>query len=219
MTHPTREDWMSYLYDELPAERRSTLRMHLDSCTDCRAQMQAWERAAHSLNDFALPPRRKGARGSTIARWAIAAALVAFAAIGAMRVAALNREVKQLRADMQGSFKLDVESPVRVQLAGKMQRDFDAALNQLTDQMSKGANTEAQSLMANWARRFEAQRLADQQTTLTALQKLSTRHTEDYATLRKELETVALFTEASLQRAQNQIATLAYSPVTETNNK
>ena len=29
MTHPTREDWMSYLYDELSPEQRSEMSAHL----------------------------------------------------------------------------------------------------------------------------------------------------------------------------------------------
>jgi hypothetical protein len=219
MTHPTREDWMSYLYDELPANARSSLRTHLDSCAECRAQVQTWQSASRSLDEFTLPRRRKVLPRTSITKWAIAAAFVAFAALGVTRLAALNSEMKQLRVELQASLKRDVESAVRLQLAEKMQGDFDKALNRISEQAAKSANAEARTLIATVAQRIEAQRLVDQQTTLAALQKLSARHTEDYAALRKELETVAVLTEAGLQRAQSQIATLAYSPLPDGNNK
>jgi hypothetical protein len=107
--------------------------------------------------------------------------------------------VKQLRADLRRA----------------SQRDFDgAALARASADAAKSAGAEAQALITTWAERMEAQRLADQQATLAALQKLNARHTEDFASMRKELETVAVFTEAGLQRTQSQLANLAYSPGT-----
>ncbi len=38
MNHPTREEWMSYLYDELTAEEHSGLAAHLAVCPECKTR-------------------------------------------------------------------------------------------------------------------------------------------------------------------------------------
>lgn len=218
MTHPTREEWMSYLYDELAPEMRAGLQTHLDSCGECRAQMNTWQQATQQMSEWKLPRRRKSSSGTALTRWAIAAALVGFAIVGGVRVKALNDDVQQLRAEMKGS-RTEVEAAVRQQLAEQMQRELNSALAQVTEQATKASSAEAQSLMAAVAQKLEEKRLADQQTTLAALQKMSAQHVADYTSFRKELETVAVFTEAGLQSAQNQIATLAESPTSFSENK
>jgi hypothetical protein len=124
----------------------------------------------------------------------------------------LQSEVKQLRAEVRGNLRSELESILRQQLGEQMQRDLNAALAQVTEQASQSATTEAQMLIAAVARTLEEKRVADQQATLAALQKVNAQRVSDYASLRKELETVAVLTEAGFQRAQNQIVNLAYSP-------
>jgi hypothetical protein len=217
MTHPTREDWMSYLYDELSPAARSTMSAHLESCAACREQVQTWQSASRSLDTFQLPGRRTPWRSPALLRWAMAAVFVGLATLGIMRVTLLQGEVQRMRADLQGSLKREVEASIRLELAGKMREDLEGALVELSERAAKSANAEAQNLIGSLAQRLETQRISEQQATLAVLQKLSARHTQDYAALRKELETVAVLTEAGLQRAQNQIATLSYSPVTDSN--
>src|SRR5436309_1782787 len=36
MNHPSREEWMSYLYDELNADQSANLQAHLHTCPDCK---------------------------------------------------------------------------------------------------------------------------------------------------------------------------------------
>ena len=217
MTHPTREDWMSYVYDELPLESRSPMHAHLNSCPACREEVETWQRASRSLDGFRLPRRPKPLRKAAFIRWAVAAAFVGFAAVGAMRVTALQREVTQMQAAMQGSFQRDIEAAVRLELSEKMRAELVNALNEFRAQANGTADANAQALITALSQRLETQRIADQQATLAVLQKLNTQQAHDYAALRKELETVAIFAEAGLQRAQNQIATLAYSPITDSN--
>jgi hypothetical protein len=194
---------MSFQYDELTAENRAALQSHLEACAECRAQLKTWQGAARELDNWRLPPRRKTLRRASVVRWSAAAMVAGLAVIGAARIATLSKEVNQLRAEVQRSSR----------------PDFDAALAQASDQTTKSANAEAQALIAAVAQHLEEKRLADQQATFAALQKLNARHTEDFASMRKELETVAVFTEAGLQRAQNQLANIAYSPASISNNK
>jgi Sec-independent protein translocase protein TatA len=203
MKHPTRETWISYLYDEIPVEERAAQRSHLDSCAECRTQLAQWQSAAAGLDEWKLPARRMAWRRVTFIRWAAAAAIVGMVVFGGARLNALANEVKQLRAEVQRN-------------AGK---ETDAALARLSDQAAKSATTEAQALVAAVAQQWEQKRVLDQQATVAALQQLSARQVQDHATLRKELETVAVFSEAGWQRTQNQISSLADTTASISNDK
>ena len=203
MKHPAREEWMSYLYDESSAESRALLQAHLEDCATCRAQIETWQGATRQMNDWQLPPRRRALRTSALVRWAAAAAVVVLAAVGAANIWAMKREVKQLRADVQA----------------QVERELNTALAQVTEQASKSAGAEAQTLIAAVAQKLEEKQISERQTLLAALQNLNTQRITDYAKLRKELETVALFSEAGWQHAENQISSLAYQPANFSNEK
>jgi hypothetical protein len=193
MTHPTREEWMSYLYDETGPETKPALRTHLDGCAECRTQLDAWTRASRRLDDWQLPQRRKR-RAIPLVKLAAAAAVVALAVAGAARITTLNNEVKNLRAELRR------ESAERVAL---------------TEQATKAATAEAQSLIADFAKAFEEKRAEEQRVTLAALQQISTKYAQDFSGLRKELETVAVLTEAGLRQAHSEIANITYTPETK----
>jgi hypothetical protein len=194
---------MSYLYDESPAASQESLRAHLKDCAACRAQIEIWQGAARQMNEWQVPRRRKVSHVPTFARWAAAAAIAGLAIVGATNILATKREVKQLRTEVQA----------------QAQRELNAALVQVTEQASKSASVEAQTLIAAIVQQLEEKRISDQQTMLTALQKLNTQRLTDYAKLRKELETVALFSEVGWQHAENQISSLAYTPASFSNEK
>jgi hypothetical protein len=187
---------MSYLYDELAAKERAAMDAHLQSCVECRSALATWQSATRELNEWKLSPCRKASRPAAVLPWAIAAAFVALAAVGGMRMIALDKQVKELRAEVQRS-------------AGQ---DMHAALAQVSEQATKAANAEAQSLIAAVVQEWEQKRLADQQAVWSALQRVSARNAQDYVSLRKELETVAVFSEAGLENAQHEISRLAVTP-------
>jgi hypothetical protein len=162
-----------------------------------------WQGATRQMNEWQLPRLRKVSRSPALARWAAAAAIAALAVMGATNILAMKREVKQLRADVQN----------------QVQRELNAVFVQVMEQASKSASGEAQTLIAAVAEKLEEKRLSDQQAILTALQKLNAQRITDYAKLRKELETVALFSEVGLQHAENQISSLAYTPANFSNQK
>ena len=196
MTHPTREDWMSYLYDELPAKERAAMDAHLQECAECRGALATWQSATRELSEWKLAPRRKAARPAAVLPWAIAAAFVALAAIGGVRMMALNKQVKELRAEVQRNSA----------------QDMNAALAQVSEQATKAANAEAQALVAAVVEQWEQKRLDDQRAVWAALQRVTARNAQDYVSLRKELETVAVFSEAGLENAHNEISRLAVTP-------
>ena len=220
MTHPTREEWMAYLYEEMPADEGAELRLHLESCAECRGQVTVWQRATAQMSEWKLARKRRRSSRATLARWAVAAAVAALAVAGAVRLVFLQNEVKELRAEMRGPFRQEMEAAMQREMGERLRHDFDAALAQVTDQASRSASAEARALVAAVAQKWEEKRLADERAALTALQQIEAQRVTDYASLRQELETVAVLTEAGLQRAQNQIVNLASStPIPDNNNK
>jgi hypothetical protein len=74
---------------------------------------------------------------------------------------------------------------------------------------AKEIATIRQQLLAETAKIIEAGRTADNEVIFNALREMSAAHQADYASLHKELETMAVLTEGSLRQAEQQIVTLA----------
>jgi len=127
-------------------------------------------------------PALKKHRASPSIAWAAAAALVACAVFGGARVWTLEKEVGRLRADLQ---------------------------QQTTPQI---VQSEVRRLIGTMTADSQENQTADRQAFIAALDKIQAADAERYALLRKELETVAILTEASFQRAQNEIANIADLP-------
>jgi anti-sigma factor RsiW len=85
MTHPTREEWITYLYDEFDKETRANLTAHLHVCPDCKTTLGKWRGTMAELNEWKAPTRNKSIAIETarpILRWAIAALIVLGFAFG-----------------------------------------------------------------------------------------------------------------------------------------
>jgi hypothetical protein len=197
MTHPTREEWMSFLYEEVSPGTKSLLQGHLDTCTECRHQVDAWQHTTRTLDSWALPSRRPRRPSVPLLRLAAAAALLGLAIVGATRAWSLSDDVAELRAELKR------EVSVR-----------DAAIVRLSESAAK-STADIQSVVTELTKALEEKRLADQSVLLAALQQLQAKHAQDYAGLRKELETVAVLTEAGLRQTRNEIANITYTPETK----
>src|SRR3989442_1787170 len=88
MNHPTREEWMSYLYDELTAEDHSSLAAHLAVCPDCKTRVSDWRSARKNLDAWQLPARPgRVPFQRPLVRWAAAASLMIGIGFGVGRFA------------------------------------------------------------------------------------------------------------------------------------
>ena len=170
MIHPTREDWMSYLYDELEAQPRRELEQHLAECPECRARLGEWRCTTRRLDTYDVPvPKRVRPLAQVRLRWiatAAAAAVVLCAGFALGRSTGVSRsELTELR----GQFAALAKN------YSNLQGDT-ALLAAATDQ------------------RFQF---------------VQARQDHDYASLHKELETVAVLTEANFRHTENQLVQLA----------
>jgi hypothetical protein len=175
MNHPTDEQWMSYLYDEVGADERSRLLAHLRDCVVCAEQLDRWQAATRELDAWQLRARRaksasKRAREIFLRRalpWAAAAMILLGAGFLLGRMTSASIEPNRLLAI--------IEPELRQQLRQE----------------------------------FELKRIEDNRAIYAALEKLDSQRIADYVSLKKELDTVAVLTDAGLRNTVQQLARLA----------
>lgn len=189
LNHPRREEWMAYLYDELPRAEKAMLAAHLRDCAVCRAEVKPWQNAMGALDSGkAIPRRERIPVAQPLLKWGIAAALMLLAGFGAGRlVSPAGADTKALRAE--------IKAELRTELLAELEH-----------------RQEQQWVMYKYG--DEEKRALDNKAIFAAIGKVDADRLADYDSLHKELETVAVLTQDSLQQQQQQIVTLAGSPVT-----
>ena len=184
MIHPRPEEWMGYLYGELPREEKTRLKAHLNSCAGCRIDVKRWQGAMKSLDQWQIgAPQRAPARMWVPAlKWGIAAALALGIGFGAGRyILPASANAAALRASLK--------SEIRSEL--------------LADFKQQQVRFEEYKKTADEARQD------DNRLIFAAINKAAVDHQAELASFRKDLETVAVRTEYNLRLAQQQIVTLA----------
>ena len=106
MNHPNREQWISYLYNELPPGEHAALQDHASACAECRAQLDSWHGAKTKLDGWPLPAlQRRPIVLRNVVKWGIAAMLMIGFGLGVARLTAPTLDFvhieKSLRADFQ----------------------------------------------------------------------------------------------------------------------
>ncbi len=205
LNHPEREEWMDFLYGELPAQRRSELSAHLKACAACEAEVSGWRTTLETLDEWKVPTRRSKPASQPAApwKWAMAAAFV-FGALGigfgfGRMGAPSAKNVEALRAEI----KANVDAQVRqAQLA---------TLPPTAEKLMTGTRSEIERLLTEFASAAEEKRVADQQALLQTIRELDASRRAEILALRKDLETVALYADDGLQKTEQQLIRLATS--------
>lgn len=184
VNHPSAEEWMAYLYNELAPERKREMHTHLAQCGDCGKQLHQWRAGMLALDDWKMPvPWLKvfARPPATLFKWAAAAAVVLVAgfAIGRQSLKATS-EVAELRASV-------------AQLTQKIENDR-LALSEQTLRM-----------FAEYAKLDESRRAEDRGQFELALRDMDSHLFK----LRSELETVAVNTETGFRQTKEGLTTLA----------
>jgi anti-sigma factor RsiW len=180
MSHPDRERWMDYIYQEADAAERRELEDHLATCAECERRVAGWRQTMDMLEECVeQEPVRPGRtiRLGTIARWAMAATILVLVGYVAGRVTTRDEDgLAAVRADLA-----HVRAELRDQVLEQAREEMDdkalatlAACRSMTEEM-----------LAELAVSFDATR-------------------------RNDMWTLAALTERELVRTQRQIAALAY---------
>ena len=218
MNHPKHEEWVPYLAGEASPETRQRLSGHLQSCPECAAEIAGWQRSIRRLDRWKLPRLRSSRREWPVFKWGIAAAVVLGMGFGIGRWSApVAPEVAALRTDLESSLKNMLAAEMRRQLNGDLQtalavnraqitNEFQAQLTGALNQALAGAadvsSVETRRLFGEFVKVLNEARAEDHQTLLAQLDRLQQRHAADYLALRKDLETMATFTDDELRRTQ-----------------
>ncbi|MBI4664082.1 MAG: zf-HC2 domain-containing protein [Verrucomicrobia bacterium] len=209
MKHPTREEWMSFLYDELPKAAKTDFQRHLDSCSACQKSVAEWESAMSGLDAWKLPNRSASISWAQPAfKWAIAA-VFAFGlgyGIGRFSVPAANLEA--LRAGIEESLRTSVQNRLAAQIEQTLVDDLKASWaaekQQLIDRMDALA---AQTLTASAEQTEEL--LSNYREAFQRFETRLTRQADELATLRRDTETMAVLAEYGFRLNEQQLVRLA----------
>lgn len=210
MTHPNREEWMSFLYGELETVRHNELHTHLGVCAACRCSVQGWRATMTNLDQWqASVPHRATAPSlwPGLLRWGVAAVLLVGAGFG---LGWLTQS-----APMDGDrVRAEIVVPLRDQLRAEIKADILAAL-------TRGATMnpfqeELRTVFTAWNRAQNAAQQEELGTAVTALMNsMSLSRREDReATLallhrmRRDLETVAVVAQSQFQQTENRLGAL-----------
>jgi len=200
VSHPSAEDWMEFLYREMPAQRRRELGDHLSHCPTCSRQLKSWRLGMSALDEWELPVfRRAPSRWQPALKWATAAAAVL--AVGFL----LGRQTSNTAGEL-AALKASV-----ARISETVERDREAIAVNATDEATAAAQTEVVRLIGDYAQTAEEIRSEDRRTTALALRQLESR----LGRLRAELETVAVNTEDSFQQTQEGLASLVSLTISE----
>jgi hypothetical protein len=172
MKHPNREQWISFLYEECDAAEKTELTAHLESCAACREQLQTWRNTALALNEYTV-----SASASLSLR---------------------ERAGVRARAWLPLSAAAAILLTAGIVIGNTLQTRANAANAQLVAELrgrvekSEAENARTQRLLIQLSQTMATNRAQDQAALITVAQ-------EAKAT-RRDLETVAVLTEAGMKK-------------------
>lgn len=198
MNHPNPEQWADYLYREVNLATRSQLNAHLAQCESCRRQLQDWQSVQQRLDSWKRPAAVRSQRNITdfprLLRWA-AAALIALSlgfAIGRSS-SATPETLEALKQELRNEWSAALEAEIQNAQASTL----------------AAAQADSLSALRDFALLYQTERAADHEAFSAAIARVVQARTADYLTLRKDLETVALNSDAGLRQTQQQLFQLA----------
>jgi len=210
MNHPTREEWVPYVFGEATAEVRRRLSAHLESCPECRAEIEGWQRSRLRLEAWKLPkPVKRAEAPAPVLRWAVAAAVVLGLGLVIGRITApAPADVNWLRTEIAASVKSALATEFQRELA-QAHSQTSNVLAALEVRLAELSEIESRQLLSSFLEVFEHAREQDLQATLSVLERIEREHAAAYVALRKDLETVASMTDDELRLARSRMIELA----------
>jgi len=212
---------MEYLYGEVASKRRRELSAHAKGCEACGTKLADWRRAKASLNDDMIRATGFGAIPSNgILKWAAMIALLVFGLYGTAKGTTNSRQISELRGSVERSVRASLEPEIKTRIAVAQAEAMERVRSEVAKARENTlavAQADNKQLLESLAKITAHARSEDREFLIGALQQIEERRSNELASLRKELETVAVLTEASLKKAQQQIIQLAsYSDGSET---
>lgn len=194
---------MPYLYGESRPEVARELAAHLESCLQCREQLAGWRASVKRLDNWKLPRTgRADVMGVSVLRWAVATLVLLLAGFAVGRLTGPAVDTESLRSS--------IEPELRRQLTEELTSVVRAQVKEAAESTLHTAAREAEAIAAAYVRGLQAQRAEDRRAVETALARLETERLTDLATLKQELDTLAVNTDAGLRQTTAGLVELAH---------
>ncbi len=209
MNHPTREEWMAYLYHETPRSDLAALEQHLRSCPACEKAVADWQKAMRGLRTWRLPKRASGlSLAEPLLKWGIAALFAVGLGYGLGRFSAPTLDVETLRAGIENSLRASLAREIPAQVRQYTADEMKASWANLQAQWRQSIEVTAANAVAESSEQTQ-QILSACAAALKNLDQRLTQQDSDLTVLRKDAETVAVLTEYGFRRNQQQMVRLA----------
>lgn len=224
MTHPSHEEWMSFLYSEVDRETHARFQRHLVDCPDCKAAVATWRGTMKELDTFKLLARQERQLHTTFAqtlvKWGIAALFILGIGFEAGR---LSRSIghdaqwlqavvlSQVRAQLREEFKADVQAALastESSATNEFRRALRTAFTEWAANQNATASAQTQQFVAALTESIASARVEDRQATLALLKTLEQQNLAAFAHLKKNLETVAVVADNRFQQTETQLGQL-----------
>jgi len=197
MNHPKHEEWVQYVFGETRADTSRQLKAHLRNCSECREEIEGWKSSLGRLDAWKLPPvatRREIFQ--PLLKWTAAVALILCVGFGIGRVTSAREDIETVRAA--------IEPAMRQQL----RQEFSQLVRDEVAKAASATGAQTRELLAEYARGVEIRRAEDNQAIYAAFDKLDTQRIADVLSLKKELDTVAVNTDAGLRHTEQELVQL-----------
>lgn len=216
--HPSDQEWMDYLYDEMASAEKTALEAHVKDCPPCQEKRDGMRGTQRSLDEWQVivPAKHEfTAPWQPALKWAAAAVLLVTTAFATARISRPTVDIAALQAQLAKPLEARVEQEVqraseqalaavkeklRLELAVKFQEIADKAVAEAT------ANNKRQ--LDELSATLAVLRDQDRNALASALEEYEEQRLADYLKFRADLERVALFSQSVAQFA-------SYSPATE----
>ena len=201
MNHPKREEWVPYLFGETRSEARRQLKAHLKECAECRHEIESWQRSLGRLDAWRLPLIPKPAPALTpFLNLAAAAALVLLLGFGIGRLTA-RVDVEKIRAAIEPEIRRELSQEFAGLVREEVAKSASATLAASGQQTDQAMTLLAKALDERW--------MEDNRAIYAGLEKVESQSFGQFVSLKKDLDTVALNTDAGLRDTQQELVQLA----------
>lgn len=204
MKHPTPEELVSWAYGESAEPRRMSA--HVESCRECRAQVDLWRATMKTLDDLPAPAASR--RVAPVSLLWLAAAAVLFA----LGVVAGRFAFVQNDAEVRTAMQKEVQQQIAA-ARGEWMRDFEGRQRQTVAEIAAAADARiaanGEKLAAEFTAALQQARASDREAYLTALSELNQRYQTEIAGLKKGIETVVAAADYGFEATGQRLAQLA----------
>ena len=211
--HPTTEDWMNFLYDEVSADRKQEFARHLDECRSCSDRIKHWQLTMSHLDCWS--PDNQSSSGTTSVstpipnahrgfpvwmQWTVTLACLATAFFLGRLTAIDHQQQSAVATPDITAIEERLRSTVERTLTDQVAQQLSDQQQQMYESQKQTSEQTTEAMLAVYAQ----QDFQDRRQTRDMLNDLI----QNQIALRQDLETLAVEAEAQILKTQREIRLL-----------